>query len=289
MNEHLQSVEQIRVTLIDAALRFGPRVLVALAIVFAGVVAGRWAARAMERGFRRLHLDVTVRLLLVRTVRLLVFGLFAIMALQNLGIELLPLLAGIGLAGAGVALALQGVLTNVVAGLTIIFTRPFRVGEYISIAGEEGQVEVVSLFTTTLTHSDRSRVVIPNRKVVGEILHNYGNVRQLELTVGVAYDTDMDRALTAIADVLAANPRVLKEPAPVVQASVLADSAITIIVAPWTQVPDYVAARGEIYRGILEGFRDRGISVPFPQREVRLLEPEARSAMGAGGRLSETI
>jgi small-conductance mechanosensitive channel len=106
----------------------------------------------------------------------LVFLLFLLMALQNLGIELLPLVAGLGIAGAGIALALQGVLGNVAAGLTIIFTRPFRVGEYISIAGVEGEVRAVSLFNTTLTHADLSSVVIPNRKIAGEILHNYGEI-----------------------------------------------------------------------------------------------------------------
>ncbi len=114
------------------------------------------------------------------------------MALQNLGVELLPLIAGLGVAGAGIALATQGVLGNVVAGLSIIFSKPFRVGEYIAIAGVEGTVETISLFSTTLAHVDRSRVIVPNRKIVGEILHNYGRIRQLDVSVGVAYDTDIN-------------------------------------------------------------------------------------------------
>src|SRR5262249_59646700 len=114
------------------------------------------------------------RALLERAVKLLVLGLFVIMALQTLGVELLPLIGGLGVAGAGVALAMQGVLGNIVAGLTIIFTRPFRVGDYISIAREEGEVLDISLSSTVLGHPDLSRVVIPNRKIVGEILHNYG-------------------------------------------------------------------------------------------------------------------
>src|ERR1700693_1964314 len=125
--------------------------------------------------------------------------------------ELLPLIAGIGVAGAGIALAMQGVLSNMVAGLTIIFTRPFRVGEYIHIAGVEGSVETIHLFSTTLSHADLSRVVIPNRKIVGEILHNYGQIRQVEVVVGVAYDTDLSRAVAAIREVLEGNPRVLKD------------------------------------------------------------------------------
>jgi small conductance mechanosensitive channel len=212
-----------------------------------------------------------VRSLLVRVAYLIVLVLFAIMALQNLGVELLPLIAGLGVAGAGIALAMQGVLGNIVAGLTIIFTHPFHVGDYISIGSEEGEVLDVTLFATTLGHTDRSKVVIPNRKIVGEILHNYGKVRQLPLAVGVAYGTDINLALATIDEILRANPRVLHDPVPVVGVQQLADSSVTLCVSPWVAVPDYVAASGEINKAILETFRAKDIAIPFPQHEVRML------------------
>jgi len=198
-----------------------------------------------------------------------------IMALQNLGVELLPLVAGLGVAGAGIALATQGLLGNLFAGLTIILTKPFRIGEYIGIAGEEGTVETITLFQTTLTHPDRSRVVIPNRKIVGEILHNYGKIRQLDITVGVAYDTELNQALAVIQEVLQENARVLRDLTPVIGVRLLADSSINIAVKPWVGVPDYGPAGGEINKQILEAFREHGIVVPFPQREVRLLQDAA--------------
>ncbi|MBA4356328.1 MAG: mechanosensitive ion channel protein MscS, partial [Desulfovibrio sp.] len=208
---------------------------------------------------------------LVRITRVLVLGLFAIMALQNLGIELLPLIAGLGVAGAGVALAMQGILGNVAAGLTIIFTRPFHVGDYISIAKEEGEILDISLFSTTLGHSDRSKVVIPNRKIVGEILHNCGRIRQLSIAVGVSYGTDVTSALSLVEEILRSNPRVLQDPAPIFGVARLAESGVTISVAPWVNVPDYDAATSEINRTILETFRARGIVIPLPQCEVRML------------------
>ena len=265
------SLEQIKSTLIDLALRFGPKLLVALLIVFAGIAASRWISGWLSRGLLHLELEPPVHSLLVRLGWLLTFALFLVLALQNLGVELLPLIAGVGVAGAGVALAMQGVLGNLVAGLSIIFAKPFRVGEYISIVGEEGQVDTISLFSTTLTHPDRSRVVIPNRKIVGEILHNFGTVRQIDIVVGVAYDTDMDGVMEAIGEVLRSNPRVLHEPAPLVQTAGLGDCAVSIAIRPWVQVKDYRAANGEITRSVLEVFRSRGIAIPFPQREVRLL------------------
>ena len=275
MNDQLQALDQVRSTAIDLGMKFGPKLVVAILILVAGYVAGRWAAGVAGRMLARFHLDAPVRNLIERAVRVLVFVLFAIMALQNLGVELVPLIAGLGVAGAGVALAMQGVLGNVAAGLTIIFTRPFRVGDYLSISKEEGEVLDISLFSTVLGHPDRSRVVIPNRKIVGEILHNYGTLRQLAVEVGVAYDTDIGAALRSVDEVLLANPRVLKDPAHLVSVLRLADSRVLIGVNPWVKVPDFGPATSEVNRAILEAFRARSIVIPMPQREIRMLAAAA--------------
>ena len=169
MENQIALLDQAKSTLVDIAIKFGPKVVVAILIVVAGVYAGRSLGRIFDRSLNGFHLEPPVRQLLVRMLRLFILALFLIMALQNLGVELLPLIAGLGVAGAGIALAMQGVLGNVVAGLTIIFTRPFRVGEYISIIGVDGMVEAIDLFNTRLVHADRSIVVVPNRKIVGEI------------------------------------------------------------------------------------------------------------------------
>ena len=271
MGDQLQALDQVRVTAIDLGMKFGPKLVVAIVILAAGYAVGRWAGGATGQMLERFHLDPPVRRLLERVVRVLVVGLFAIMALQNLGVELLPLIAGLGVAGAGAALAMQGVLGNLVAGLTIIFTRPFRVGEYISIAKDEGEVLDIGLASTMLGHPDLSRVVIPNRKIVGEILHNYGKVRQLDVAVGVSYDTDLAAAVGAIREVLHANPRVLKDPLPGVTVARLADSQVRIGINPWVNAPDYGVATSEINTAVVETFRDRRIVIPMPQREVRML------------------
>ena len=271
MDEPLQTLEHAQKTAIDLAIQFGPKLVVALIILVAGFYIGRWIGKLTLTMLNTLGLAESVSQLLVRMVRTLVMGLFVIMALQNLGIELLPLLAGLGVAGAGVALAMQGVLGNLAAGLTIIFTRPFQVGEYISIAEEEGTVEGIHLFSTILSHPDRSRIIIPNRKIVGEILHNFGTLRQLNVVVGVAYDTDIKLALAAIRELLAAHPKILQEPEPVIRVLTLADSGVEIAVRPWTTVDDHNDTSSDITQAVLETFRARGISIPFPQREVRLL------------------
>jgi small conductance mechanosensitive channel len=275
MDAPVETIEQIRTTVIDLALKFGPKVLAALLILAIGYVVGRQIAHWLERALLHLEMEPPARVLVVRIARIAISLLFVIMALQNLGVELLPLIAGLGVVGAGIALATQGLLSNLFAGMTIILTKPFRVGEYIGIVGEEGAVDAITLFQTVLTHPDRSRVVIPNRKIVGEILHNYGKIRQLDVTMGVAYDTDLNRALTLINEVLRANKRVLQDLAPVIGVSRVADSSINIAVKPWVAVQDFVPAAGEVNKSVLEAFREHGIVVPHPQREVRLLQHAA--------------
>ena len=271
MQDSIATIDQAKNTLIDLAIRFGPRLLAAIVIIVAGVLVSRWITRWLGKGLNRLELEPPVRLLLVRVVWVLCMALFIIMALQNLGVELLPLIAGLGVAGAGLALATQGVLSNIVAGLSIIFTKPFRVGEYISIVGEEGTVESITLFNTTLGHVDHSRVVIPNRKITGEILHNFGQIRQVDVSVGVAYDSDLAAAMGLIEEVLRNNSRVLRDPTPIVRTVALGDWSVTIGVKPWVSVQDFGPATSEINRAILEIFRNRGVNMPVPQREIRLL------------------
>lgn len=273
MDEQLQTLAYAKKTAIELAVQFGPKLLVALLILVAGYYIGRWVGKLADSMLAKLGLDEPLRVLLVRIVRILVLGLFLIMALQNLGVQLLPLIAGLGVAGAGIALAMQGVLGNLAAGLTILFTRPFHVGEYISIADEEGMVEDIKLFHTVLSHPDRSRIVIPNRKIVGEILHNFGTLRQLDVVVNVAYNTDIPQALAAIRDLLAAHSKILQEPEPFIRVLALADSSVQIAIRPWTTAVDFYATAGDVTQAVLETFRDRGITIPFPQREVRLLGP----------------
>jgi len=261
--------------LIEYVISHAGALLSAAVVIIVGFVVARWIGKLIDRWLTHKAMEQPMRTLLVRIVRLLIFALALVVALGTAGMDVTALIAGVGVAGVGVGLALQGVLGNLVAGLTIIFTKPFRVGEWIEIAGVAGQVKTIELFSTTLTHTDMSRVVIPNRKIIGDILHNYGGVRQLDLSVGVAYGTDLNEATAIVRRVLAANPRVLKEPAPIVGVTLLADCSINIAIKPWVKVDDYVMATGEIVQAIAEQLRAANIGIPFPQREVRLLNNPA--------------
>lgn len=256
-------------------LQNGPKLLGAALMLVAALFIARTVGNWLMRWLTKRQMDPPVRSLCVRICKLLILGLALVMALGTLGFNITAVVTGIGVAGVGLSLATQGVLSNLVAGLLIIFTKPFRVGEYVELLGVEGRVETIELFSVVLSHPDLSRVVIPNRRIIGEILHNYGSIRQLHLTVGVAFSTDLSRALALVREAVLDHPRVLKDPAPIIGVSTLADSSIQIAVKPWVPVVDFATAGADIYKTILERFRAAQITIPFPQREVRVLPGSA--------------
>jgi len=258
--------------MIDLAIRYGFQVLGALVILGAGVLIARWLGNVTERRLVKKAIEPPIRMLAVRVLRLVVMLFALVVALDKFGFQIAPLVAGIGVAGLGVGLALQGVLSNIVAGLTIILTKPFRVGEYVAVSGVQGEVATIELFSTTLRHADFSRLIIPNRKIVGEILHNFGSTRQVTLTVGVPHTVDLPTALGAARAVLAANPGVLRDPAPLVGIGEVTDLAIKIRLQPWVRVADAGSVEPRLYEELIEAFRKRGIATPLPRHEVRLVD-----------------
>src|ERR1700752_1057506 len=192
---------------LDLVIRYGFQVLGALIILIVGVILARWIGNLTNRWRQPRVKEPPMRLLIVRVMRILVLVFTLLVALDKFGFQIAPLVAAVGVAGVGVGFAFHGVLANIIAGLSIIFTKPYRVGEYIELLGVHGQVAKVELFSTTLLQLDQSRVVIPNQKIVGEILHNYGTIRQLTLTVGVAYEANLHEVLGAVKEVIGANAR----------------------------------------------------------------------------------
>jgi small conductance mechanosensitive channel len=249
----------------------GPKLLGAVVVLVAGFILARVVCRLLGRWLERREMEPPIRMLLTRVTWLLIMALFVMIALGTMGIAVGPLIALMSVAGVGVGLALQGVLGNLVAGLVIIFTKPFRVGQFIEVVGNHGLVSVIELFSTTLVHPDKSLVIIPNRKIVGEVLHNYGTLQQHDIRIGVAYNTNLPDAITLIQNVLARNDKVLKDPTPAVAVEKFGDSSIEIAIKPWSKLNDFGPAAGQIKLDVIDAFRAHRIEVPFPQREVRML------------------
>lgn len=256
---------------VDLLVRYSFQVLAALAIFVAGVLGARVTGRFLERSLQRTSIDLHLQRLMVRASKGIVILFTVIMCLEKVGVQVTALVAGLSLAGVAGGFALQGVLGNVAAGLSIMLSRPFRIGDYIEIGNAKGQVESMDLSMTVLRTLEDARVLIPNRKIVGEIINNYTAERRVALTVEVGYGEDLDKALRTIQEVLADNRRVLKHPLPEVGITKLADSGIEITLRPWCKAEDFWRMHYEVYRAILDRFRERQIEIPCPQREVRLL------------------
>ncbi len=264
----------------DLLIRYGFQALGAVVILVAGVMVARWSGRIGNGWLERQNTEPPLRVLLVRALRAVVMLFALVLALDKLGFQIAPLVAGIGVAGIGIGFAMQGVLSNLVAGLTIIFTKPFRVGEYVSLLSVHGVVASIDLSSTVLLHDDRSRVVIPNRKIVGEILHNFGAVRQLHLTFTVPASRNLAPALALTAELVRANARVLKDPAPQIGVRDVTEATVKIGAHPWVAVADIGAAESELYRALVEEFCARGLAIGPATREVRVLNgPPAAAAV----------
>lgn len=264
-------------------VQYGFQVFGAIVIAVIGLLLARWIGNMSDRWLQRHVKEPPTRMLIVRIVRITVVLLTLLVALDKFGFQIAPFVAAVGVAGVGIGLAFQGVLGNIVAGLSIIVTKPYRVGEYIELLGVHGQVVTIELFSTSLIQLDQSRVVIPNRRIVGEILHNFGTVRQLTLTVGVSYGVNLNQVLAVAREVVTANPRVLKQPAPVVGIGELAASSITVLIQPFVAVADVIPAKPELYQAIVDRFRAENIEIPFPIHEVRLVPPAQEQEPGHKG------
>lgn len=243
-----------------------------------GIVVTGWLAKGLARVLeKRENLEPPERLLIVMVARILMFGLTLMIALDVAGYPITAMLAGFGALAVGVGFAMQGLLSNIIAGLTLIFTKPFLVGEYIEILGTQGQVTHVNIISTSLVQLDHSRVVIPNHKIIGEVLRNFGTVRQVCLLVGIGYKTDVKQARELAQQTLAANRRVLREPEPIITVSALRESTLGFSIKFWVNVADYELAEGELNETIVECFHRNKIEMPYPRREVHIVNPRALS------------
>ena len=260
---------------VDLSIRYSFQVLAALAILAAGFVCARIVGRFVERSLHKTSLEKHLQQLLVRAAKNVVVLFTAILALDKFGVQITALVAGLSVAGLAGGLALQGVLGNIAAGLSIMFSRVFRIGDYIEIGTVRGQVQAINLTTTILRTLEDARVIVPNRRIVGEIIYNYTEERRVPMTVEVGYGEDQERVLGTIREILMQNGRILKTPEPEVGIVSLADAGVRVSLRPWCKAEDYWQVQYEVYRALLERFRERDIQIAYPVREIRMRPAKA--------------
>jgi len=267
-------MEELLKKLQDIFTVFGMKVIAAVAIL----IIGRWIAGLLRRFIRKLMTKRKVDDSLVSFVSNLVFvGLmtFVILAvLGQFGIQTGSFIAVVGAAGLAIGFALQGALGNFAAGVLMLIFRPFKVGDYIEGAGVAGIVEEIELFTTQLKTPDNKTVIIPNAKLTGDNITNYStkDCRRVDLVFGVSYTDDLKKVKDVIADVLAQDERILKEPELTIGLLELADSSVNFAVRPWVKTADYWPVLFDTNEAMKKRFDAEGISIPFPQSDVHLYQ-----------------
>lgn len=255
------------------ATEFGIRIGIAMVLLAVGLwFAGRLRAW-LGRMFARRGWDPMLRSFLSSIVHILFVAVVIIAALSQAGIQTSSLIAVIGAAGLAIGLALQSSLSNFAAGVMIIAFRPFKVGDFIETAGVAGTVEGIQIFHTQLATPDNKLVIVPNASITGGNITNYSakGVRRVDLTFAISYRDDIGTAKAVLNDILSADARILKDPAPVVAVAALADSSVNLIVRPWVNVDNYWPVYWDITEAVKLRFDQKQITIPFPQRVVHTL------------------
>lgn len=251
---------------------WGLKVLGALALLIIGWIAAKMVRGAVRRALERSNLDETLVPFLSKLVYYLFLTLVTVAVVTLLGIPATSFIAILGAAGLAVGFALQGTLSNFASGVMLLAFRPFRVGDFVDIAGTTGNVEEIGVFSTTLNTPDNVRIVAPNSAVYGETIKNYSvnDNRRNDMVMGISYDDDIGKALEIIRKIVEADPRVLQDPAPVIAVGELADSSVNLLVRPWCRKEDYWGLRFDLTRAFKEELEAAGCSIPYPQTDVHL-------------------
>jgi len=271
-------MESLLIKVYEYLLVYGLNVIAAIVIF----LVGRWLSGVISRLIEKMMLKSQAEIMLARFVKniayfgLLIFVIVA--ALNRLGLQTASLIAVLGAAGLAVGLALQGSLANFAAGIMLILFKPFKVDDFVEAGGTTGTVKEVHIFNTILHTLDNRKVIVPNSKITGDNITNFTGLdkRRVDLVFGISYGDDMTTAKEALQAVVMSDARILKEPAPTIAVSALADSSVNLVCRPWVRPQDYWGVYFDtIEMGKLE-LEKRCITIPVPRRDVHMYEEKKK-------------
>lgn len=266
--------EDILIKIKEIATVYGIKIIMAVLIF----VIGRFAAKLIKKIIKNLMEKGGVEKTLIsftsNLIYTLMFAFVIIAALSQLGIQTTSFIALLGAAGLAVGMALQGSLSNFAAGVMMIVFKPFKLGDVVDTGGTLGVVHEIGIFTTILKTPDNKTIIIPNAKVTSGNVVNYSaeDKRRVDLVIGCGYDDDIKKVNTVLMDILEKNEKILKDPAPVVALSELADSSVNFVVRPWVKTEDYWDVYFDVMQKVKLRFDEENISIPYPQNDVHLFQ-----------------
>lgn len=267
--------------MVDAALKwlaengasFVVNVLVAVLLFLIGSHLIRLVTSATQKALQKTgRVNALLQNFLCSVVNKTSWVLLAMIVVQRLGVNIAPLIAGLGVTGFILGFAFQESLGNLASGMMIAINQPFKVGDYVAVGGIEGSVMELNMMATTLTTGDFKKVVVPNKVVWGAAITNYTAMdrRRVDMAIGIAYGMDIGKAKRIALEVMSAHPLVLADPAPITEVLSLGDSAVNLVMRPWTNPADYWTVLFAVNQAVKEAFDKNGIELPFPQLEVHM-------------------
>ncbi|MCB1684299.1 MAG: mechanosensitive ion channel [Pseudomonadales bacterium] len=257
---------------IEMAMSYGPKLVLALVVLFVGLWVINRFVRLIGKGMERSNTEPTLAKFLSNLVSVGFKALLLISVASMIGIETTSFIAILGAAGLAVGLALQGSLANFAGGVLVLMFRPFKVGDFIDAQGVSGTVSEIGIFHTVIKTGDNKVIVVPNGSLSNGIITNFSKeaTRRVDFVFGIGYDDDISKAKAIIERLVTSDDRALSEPAPLIVVSSLGDSSVNITTRVWVKSPDYWAFFFSLTEKVKVTFDAEGISIPYPQRDVHL-------------------
>ncbi len=268
-----QDLQDIIDQVIALTATYGLDVIGAIVILIVGWTASGWAHNATAKALGKVDkIDDMLSGFFASMVKYAILAFTIVAVLSRFGVETTSFVAVIGAAGLAIGLALQGTLSNVAAGVMLLLFRPYKVGDFIEGGGLSGTVKAAGLFTTTMATGDNVQIIVPNAQLWGAAIHNYSHnaKRRVDLTIGIGYDDDIDKAIAVLKRLAAADGRIDQDPEPFVEVANLADNAVELVVRVWTDTGSYWPVKFALTKAIKQTFDAEGISFPYPQRHVHV-------------------
>ena len=268
------TIQKTLENLIPWITKYGLQVIGAIIILILGRIVAGIVGNLVNRAMTKADVDPSLASFTSGLSRFAVMGFAVIAALAKFGIETTSFIAVLGAAGFAIGLALQGSLANFAAGVMLLLFKPFKIGDLVELAGHLGYVEDIGIFVTVINTLDHQKIIIPNGKITSDVINNVnGNgIRRVDLTAGISYSDDMEKAKKLVMEVMQNDPQVLSDPAPECHVSEMADSSVNFVVRPWCTGDDYWDVYFGITQKVKEAFDANGVSIPFPQRDVHLFQ-----------------
>lgn len=261
------------------ATTYGLQIVGALVTIIIGLWFAKFFSNSIGKILTKRNIDATLSKFVVSVIKIGIIVFVFISAISQVGIQTASFVAVLGAAGLAVGFALQGSLSNLAAGVMLILFRQIKVGDFISGAGELGSIEEIGIFTTKLVTPDNKVIYIPNSSLIGNNITNFSEkeTRRVDLVFGIGYGDDIDTARNIINELINADQRIMKDPAPFVAVSELADSSVNFVVRVWTDKADYWGVHFDLTEKVKKSFDAKGVSIPFPQRDVHIYQNTAQN------------